>query len=350
MSTALQTSLQRLHDLFRDGHAFTYSEIIDRLDITTTRQARRLIRQLQGEDVPVQDRRRGREKEFYLPEEELRIELGPDAPTEREALALIVAAEAGRTLLGPTPLGPPLERGLKRLRDRLAASANTYDLDRIHQHWYFGTRPSATHFDPDVFDQLIRALNERRKVEIIYDPVKTSNAPRERKITPLVMAAPGGSWRCISYCHHREDWRDFALSRIGEIELQEPHVGADPFDEFDSSVHFRERFGSLSGEVQVVRLLVEPHCTVYFREKEYHATQVIEENKRDDDRIVVSFEVAGLNEFGSWVRSWGSAVTVLDPPELAGEVAKEARAVAERYARMSSENGHPESGSLDKDE
>jgi len=113
-------------------------------------------------------------------------------------------------------------------------------------------------------------------------------------------------------------------------------VAADPPEDFDSDLYFRERFGALSGEPRVVRLRVAPEAARFFREKEYHPTQVIEE-ERPDGRLVVSFEVAGLDDMASWVRSWGTGVTVLAPDELAEHVVAEARRVVAQYEDACSE-------------
>ena len=117
-------------------------------------------------------------------------------------------------------------------------------------------------------------------------------------------------------------------------------VAARP-DDFDPDLYFHGRFGALSGETRVVRLLVEPDVAHLFREKDYDESQVTEE-ERADGRLVVSFEVAGLEDMASWVRSWGPSVTVLDPPELAERIAEEARQVAVRYEDTSEDDATPD--------
>ncbi len=323
------STLDHLLSLLREGHALTQAEISNRLDVSR-RHARRLLRALRDEEVPLQEEWVDRTKVYSLPAEELAVEDAPVALTERQALALVVAAEAGRAALAPTPLAEPLENGFGELLDRLDRASGTYDLDRLRAQWHFGTEPVDSTFEGNVFDTLVDALNEGRPVRIAYDPASASDAPRERTISPLVMAAPGGSWRCVAYCHFREAPRDFTLSRIADITLCADRVAADPPDDFDPDLYFRERFGALGGTTRVVRLRVAPDAAQYFREKSYHASQVIEE-ERPDGHLVVSFEVAGLEDMASWVQSWGLSVTVLDPPELADRVAAAARALAARY-------------------
>jgi predicted DNA-binding transcriptional regulator YafY len=315
--------------LFRAGRALTQDEIAEEMDVSS-RHARRLVRQLRDADVPVRERMEEEGKTFYLPPSALAVEEAPVPLTERQALAMVVAAEAGRAALRSTPLAAPLEDGFGQLLDRLDRASGTYDLSRLRDQWHFGTEPTASTFDDSVFNVLVDALNERRPVRIAYESASSSDAPRTRTVSPLVMAAPGGSWRCVAYCHYREAPRDFTVSRIEEATLLVDESVPDAADDFDSDLYFRERFGALSGEPRVVRLRVAPDVARLFREKAYHATQVIEE-EGEDGHLVVSFEVAGLKDMASWVRSWGTDVTVLDPPELADHVVEEARQVVAQY-------------------
>lgn len=332
----------QLLDLLREGRALTQEEMIQELPISSKRHARRLIGQLRKAEVGVEERNRGRTKEFYLPASELEVEDSSVPLTERQALALVVAAEAGQAALRPTPLAEPLENGFGRLLNRLERASGTYDLERLREQWHFGTEPAASTFEAEVFDTLVEALNRSRPVRIAYDPAHESDAPRERMVSPLLMAAPGGSWRCVAYCHFREAPRDFTLSRIEEITLVTDDVAIRP-DDFDADLYFHERFGALGGETRVVRLLVEPGAAQYFREKSYHSSQVVEE-ERDDGRLVVSFEVEGLEDIASWVLSWGSGVAVLDPSELAERIAEEARRVAARYDDALERDTTPDTG------
>ena len=340
MSIETRPTRAELLALLRQGQALTLSEMTECLPIDSKRQVRRHLNRLREAGVSIQEEARGREKVFFLPPEELAVVDAPVSLTERQALALVVAAEAGRAALAPTPLAEPLKAGFGKLLDRLDRASGTYDLGRLREQWHFGTEPAASTFDGDAFDTLVKALNEGRPVRIAYEPAHASDAPRKRTISPLMMAAPGGSWRCVAYCHYREAPRDFTLSRIGDITLVTDDVATRP-DDFDPDLYFHERFGALGGETRVVRLLVEPDAARYFREKSYHSSQVVEE-ARDDGRLVVSYEVEGLEDMTSWVQSWGLSVKVLDPPELAERIAEEARRVAVRYEDASEDDATPD--------
>jgi proteasome accessory factor B len=129
--------------------------------------------------------------------------------------------------------------------------------------------------------------------------------------------------------------RDFNLARIEDVRPTHPESRGGEYqipDDFDLEIYFIDRFESLADEkVYEVRLLVEPEVVPYFESKRYHRTQQIHEEEADGDRAVVSYEVAGLEEIASFVRSWGPDVQVLRPAELAERIAEEARATLALY-------------------
>lgn len=329
------SSAEQLLTLLRDGERLTQEEAAKRLDVSA-RQVRRLITALREEGINVQEERRDRKKEFFLRPGDLRVEDLPIGLSERQILALVVAAEAARSALGPTPLSEPLNSALEELLQQITPHVHTFEPEEELAQWHFSDAPSVQ-LDPEVFETLAQAIDEQQSVSIDYFTASSRRHWAGRKIDPLVMAAPGGSWICVAYCHEREGIRDFSLAGIESIDPCVSNGTPDYFDrpaEFDPDLYFRDRFGALAGdEIYEVRLLVEPDRAPYFERKEYHPTQVVEEapGDRTDDRMVVSYEVAGLKDVRAWVRSWGPGVKVLDPPELAEMIAQDAASTQTRY-------------------
>lgn len=330
------SSAQRLITFLRSGERLTQQEIAQRLDISK-RQVRRLLNKLFEHDIPLQEvRTEGAQKEYFLPGDELHVENLPIDLTERQVLALVVAAEAGRSALQPTPLADPLDAAVDKLLPHITPHVHTFQPDEERGHWHFSNALS-TDLNPEVFETLERAIDRQQPVLIDYYTASSGRYWTGRKINPLVLAVPGGSWICVAYCHMREDLRDFSLAGIEAIEPCTTGGAPGYFDrpeDFEPDLYFRDRFGATAGEgYYSVRILVEPDRAPYFERKEYHPTQVIEEapEERDDRRMVVSYEVAGLKDVRAWVRSWGPGVKVLAPPELAAMVAEDAAETQARY-------------------
>jgi len=342
-----ESSLEHLHRLLRNGHALTQGEIGERLNVTK-RQVRRLLRRVEKafeeRGIPLHTRRRGREKEYHLAGEDLALER--TSLSERQILALVAAAQAGRASLNPTPLSDPLEEALGLLVEQMQSPMYFLDPEQMAAHWHFESGTSVD-LDPEVFTTLRRAMQNGQSARMDYYTASRQEWTCGRKFDPLLFAEHDGTWLCVAWCHRRGALRDFNLARMEGVRLCDPdeeNAYFDPPDDFDPDLYFRERFGATSGaDTRVVRLLVEPDRAPYFESKTYHPTQVVEE-KRPDGRLVVSFEVAGLEGVRAFARSWGAGVRVLAPPELADTLAQDAKATARLYDEHSA-TGHQASTS-----
>jgi proteasome accessory factor B len=326
MPSASHERKQRLHRLLHDGHALSYDDLTDRLDVGT-RQARRVVKALREDGTPVRERREGRRKVFYLDAADRELDAPTPSFTERELLALTVAAEAGEATLGPTPLGDPLRSAFGKLLDRQGAGVLSFEPEHTPRHWHFDAGP-VPKLSPGIFETVRQAITESRSLVISYT-ASDGTESWDRRVDPYVVAALRGSWILVAYCRESGHVTNFALPAISEAEPDEPFAGRPAG--FDPELRFREAFGAMSDdEVHVVRLRAEPGAVQSFHRKAYHPTQQIE-REEDDGSLIVSYEVAGLREIASFVQSWGASVTVLEPPALAERIRRTARRVAERY-------------------
>ncbi|PQJ26843.1 hypothetical protein BSZ35_18095 [Salinibacter sp. 10B] len=323
----------KLLALLRDGESLTQAEMTERLPINSKRQARRLIEKLEGADVPLESSQRGQEKEYRLPPEEWETRLRLDL-TEQEALALLLAAWAAGSGLGPAPLKEALSKATRGLIEGLPASVTTFEPSSLMDHIHFGEAASVE-VDPEVFTDLVDALSNRRAIEIDYYSASSDRRYEGRKIDPLGLAVRGDAWLCVAEDHRSGERRDFNLTRIEAVRPRRPDSNGGDYripEDFDLELYFIDRFESLDAEeVYEVRLLVEPEAVPYFRSKSYHRTQQIHEEAAGGEGAVISYEVAGLEEIASFVRSWGPRVKVLQPSELADRIAREARRMAAQY-------------------
>lgn len=333
---SMPTATDALRNLLDAGRRLSYDDIKTELDITSTRHARRLIRTLRDDGVPIQEERDGLHKRFFLPPEHQRdsvplVELNPE-----EALALSVAAGAARAMLGSTPLREPLRSGFQRLVDRLSPRIHWVDLDAQDDRWYFGAIAS-NRIDPDVFETLVQALEWEQSLLIDYD--KPTAPSTDRKIDPVCVAVLGNAIILTAYCHRRDALRDFALTRITRATLCDPKEDLSPYfdrpETFDPERYYaQDRFGALTGhEPRVYRLEIEPEVAHLFRERDYHPSQDVE-HEDDEGRLVVSYEFASMQDFRSFAQGFGTRVTVLEPQELVEQMRSEAETLARRYGRM----------------
>ncbi len=67
--------------------------------------------------------------------------------------------------------------------------------------------------DAGLMARLYRAIRDRKTVHIAYQTMRRSSA-EDRSITPTAFVSDGQRWHVRAYCHLREAYRDFVLSRI----------------------------------------------------------------------------------------------------------------------------------------
>jgi predicted DNA-binding transcriptional regulator YafY len=323
---------QSLHSLLNNGSQPTIDELRRQLEITSDRHIRRLIAELRTRGINVMERREGRHKRFYLHTRDRQAEVPVLGLTERELLALTVAAEAARAVLDATPLGEPLRSAAARLHEHAGRQVLSFEPELAENQWHFGTSAPGP-VDPAIFDTVTCAVRDCEALRIDYHAASSGRHSKDRLVDPYVVAVRSGSWLMAAFCHESGLVRDFALGGISRAEPTDTYF-LRPAD-FDAALHYRDRFGAVGGaEVEEVRLLVSTDKAAYFRRKMYHPTQQIEEDTADG--LVVSYEVAGLEEIAAFVRSWGPDVAVLAPSALAERIrcdAEQTLAACARAAR-----------------
>ena len=79
--------------------------------------------------------------------------------------------------------------------------------------------------DVGLMARLYRAIRDRKTVHVAYQTMRRATA-EDRSITPTAFVSDGQRWHVRAYCHLREDYRDFVLSRIAMVPRQEHDLAA----------------------------------------------------------------------------------------------------------------------------
>lgn len=329
----LSPAARRIRNVLDKKVEVTYRELEDTLGYSA-KTCYRAIQELRDNDIPVEEN--GKPKRFSLPPELRRHDRRIVELNQEEILALRLAAQIAQSVLAPTPLKEPLQSAFSRLLVEMMDQSVSIDRSSPETQWHFSDAPAST-IDDNIFNQLRQAIQEQQSVRIDYWSVGASE-PKTRKVDPYCIAGRSGSWLLVAWCHERKSEREFNLADIRRITSCDPETDPEAYYElaepFNPDDYFFHRFRFLGGgDSYVVKLLVEPRQTRYFRRKHYHPTQVIEQEDRPDGRIVVSYDVEGLDELRSFAQSWGTGVTVLEPEELRTIMREQAAEILERYER-----------------
>ncbi len=119
------------------------------------------------------------------------------------------ATEAFRPLYG----APQIEPWLERARNQGVPAEVLPTLDRP--------------LDAALMARLYRAIRDRRPLGVQYQTMSRPD-PETRTITPTAFACDGQRWHVRAYCHLREAYRDFVLSRLTIVDHSLSMASAGP--------------------------------------------------------------------------------------------------------------------------
>ena len=246
--------------------------------------------------------------------------------TEGELIAIFVAEKVLSQYQG-TPYEDALKNAFQRITSSLPEKVSI-NLSGIEQAYSF-KMPAATVQDVDIFKKLSGATIKKRQINIKYYTLNRDNL-NSRIIDPYHLVNTNGDWYLFAYCHNRNEIRTFLVARIKDIE--ETGKTFDVDKNFEPSLHFGLSFGIYTGEGKhTIRLRFDELAARYIKEKVWHQSQIIKENK--DNSIILTLRLNSLVEIKWWILSWGEYVEVLSPVELRQSVADTASLCAKMYKR-----------------
>jgi predicted DNA-binding transcriptional regulator YafY len=184
-------------------------------------------------------------------------------------------------------------------------------------------------------DEIFRAVAELRVLRFRLRDRPDDAAARGPHITahPYALVLHGGTMACVAHDLDREVTRAFAFDRMSDVEASEQERFELPL-EFALADWVQGDFG-IARAPRSVKLLIEfePRAAEAVRRRRVHPSQKLA--VAPDGRIRASIQVPEapevLDRVRTWVLGFGAAARVLEPRELADDLALELRKAAERY-------------------
>lgn len=175
-------------------------------------------------------------------------------------------------------------------------------------------------------EKLYEAIRARRKVSIMYDSF-SSGQQKRYLIAPYAVMFRKRAWYLIGYVESYGRVQTFRINRIQSVSITY------------TTYTIPENF-SVQGYMEKswdVRLGRETHVVIEFaqriapliREVRWHSTQQIQETA--DGKLRFGATVAGWQEIGWWVLTWGDEAEVIAPNELRAWVAQTAEKMVTVY-------------------
>jgi predicted DNA-binding transcriptional regulator YafY len=236
-----------------------------------------------------------------------------------EALALILAAEAGRHVSGISQ--QDLSSAIARLE-----SVFPGELGRmVRHHADRGAAPGPTHRER-MLQVCAQAALSRQRLHIEYITAYRGGAETSRDVDPWAVFPYDRSWHMVGYCHLRNDVRVFKIDRVRAATMLEQRF--QPPRDFDLAAFLSDGWGLMRGidaPVERVVLRFSPVAAAWIIDEQWHASQ--EMRTEDDGWLTFQVQIQITPEFQRWVFGYGREVRVIAPDSLRRWVEDEARAV-----------------------
>jgi len=172
-------------------------------------------------------------------------------------------------------------------------------------------------------ETLRRATHEYRQADMRYESTTKSEAT-QRQIDPYALVHRSGWWYLVGYCHLREGLRTFRVDRIQNLELL--HQSFPPPDDFDVHAYLESEFAD---QPVVHAKLRFTGAGAHIATSNRSIWDSLTENP--DGSVDVILSAPDTPWLASMAMSFGTLVTVLEPPELREMVREWAGAVVELY-------------------
>lgn len=245
--------------------------------------------------------------------------------TEGELLAFFLSVEVAKRYLGTG-----LEETLRSAVDKLSKSVNgsvSVNLDTLRSHYSFST-PTLLDSNEKALLALQHAITKSKRVWMRYYTASRDERT-ERVVHPYHLSNVRGDWYLIAYDEFRKGIRNFAIGRIEEWDVHSETFKRDPGFSVAKYMEsgFQAEYGGESVEV-VIRFA--PQAARYVREKRWHDSQIIQEQKGGG--LVLKFQTSGLGEVKRWVLQYGGNAEVIAPENLREECKKEIKSMTKLYS------------------
>ncbi|MBB6672044.1 helix-turn-helix transcriptional regulator [Cohnella nanjingensis] len=176
--------------------------------------------------------------------------------------------------------------------------------------------------DKEKIGPLHEAIKQLRLVRFEY--LDTKGAESERSVEPMGLFLKGYVWYLYGYCLARSDIRIFRLTRMLRLKTL-----SETFERRDFTLQDVERqFMSRADFAKVkAKLCFSPEAKTRVRD-EFGFDRITD---HPDGTLSVAAGYSSLERAVQKILSYGSQVTVLDPPELIEELKRHVRQMAVHY-------------------
>ena len=300
--------IDRLHAILthlQSKKRVTAQEVADRFNISL-RTVYRDVKALEESGVPVI----GEAGSGYTIMEGYR--LPPVMFSQEEAAALLLGSKLAEHLADAS-VKKHFNAALYKIKAVLRAIDKEH-VDQLDDHIAVISRMPSVDSDGRYLVDLQKSLGDKKVIYIRYQ--SGEEAVTERKVEPIGLCYYGQAWHLIGWCKLRNNYRDFRVSRIQQLQI------TDEVFEADSHPSLQDYLQAMisSSDLQEVVLRFEKKAARYIGNQKYYYGYVREED--EGEYLRMHYVTSHLNWFGRWLLMYTHHVTI-ESPEALSTVMKE---------------------------
>ncbi len=251
--------------------------------------------------------------------------LPPIMFTKEEAIAFLTAEKLVEKFTDPNTKNS-YKSALYKIKAVLKNSEKS-NLDTLAAHIEILPNSNLPGPKPNnVIEPILKSIVEKCQIKINYF-TNHSQQNTERVVEPVGIFHSGSNWYLVAYCLLRNDYRNFKINRINEMEiLSQKFQMAHP-----SLKSFLEKT-SQERELQKVVLRVERHILRFLGDEKYY--QGFVSQKIISDKIIeLTFLTASLTGLARWMMYFGEFAEIIEPNQLKTIFLENISRLTEKYSK-----------------
>ncbi len=167
-----------------------------------------------------------------------------------------------------------------------------------------------------------KAIEEHKEVLFCYlDP--TGNET-ERRVEPYFLILKGQNWYLYAFCHLRQDFRLFKLSRIKEFQVT--NLLFEPRTISEEQSFFNREWQTTGNLVTLELVFAKEMKSIVV---EWFGEDVVE---NQEGQLLVKTTLPENNWLYGFILSFGSGIEVINPPHIRSIVARIAKEIYEKHS------------------
>ncbi|GAB4141210.1 MAG: WYL domain-containing protein [Planctomycetaceae bacterium] len=257
------------------------------------------------------------------------IESVPLSFTWDEAIALYLARRYLEPLAN-THLWDSAQKAFRKIKSTLGEPAVRY-LEKMTGAFHRTSVGSGNYSKKsEIIDQLMIGIEDRCMTFITYQSMR-STEPVKYDVYPYGIVFHRNSLYLVAHAVDHGEIRHYKIDRVEDVDVQ--NLKFTRPDDFDIRKHLEDSFGIYRGNGKQVTVCVRfaPEVTRYVEESHWHHSQKL--TREADGGLILEVTLDALEEFKSWVMSFGRHAKVLWPRMLLDEITVELQDTLRQYER-----------------